>query len=184
MQYIDLPKLAHDLVYLRPLDRADAPAWYAYLTMPHVLEHTSWDLHSVDALMQKFDALESSDPASECRFAIALRSSGALVGTIGFHSISLLNKTAEIAYDLAPAVWGAGIAPSACEAVVAWGFRHLHAVRIQATALDSNTRTIRVLEKCSFQREGLLHNFRMVRGEPRNFWMYARLNPHIGDIAA
>jgi ribosomal-protein-alanine N-acetyltransferase len=175
MQHIDPPELSHDFVCLRPLSRADAPAWHAYLTMPHVLEHTSWQLRSIDDLLQKFDALESSDPASELRFAIALRSSGELVGTIGFHSLSLLNKTAEIAYDLAPGVWGMGIAPSACAAMVDWAFNHLDAVRIQATALDSNIRTVRVLEKCGFQREGLLRNFRMVRGQPRDFWVYARI---------
>lgn len=175
MQHINPPELQNDLVYLRQLNRADAPAWHAYLTMPHVLEHTSWQLRSIDDLLQKFDALESSDPASELRFAIVLRSSGELVGTIGFHSLSLLNKTAEIAYDLAPGVWGRGIAPSACVAMVDWAFNHLDAVRIQATALDTNARTMRVLEKCGFQREGLLRSFRMVRGQPRDFWVYARI---------
>ncbi|MEO6921075.1 MAG: GNAT family N-acetyltransferase [Collimonas sp.] len=179
MHHINPPDLAHELVYLRPLTRADAPAWYVYLTLPHVLEHTSWQLHSIDDLLQKFDALESADPASELRFAIVLRSSGALVGTIGFHSLSLLNLTAEIAYDLAPEVWGRGVAPSACMAMVDWAFARLGAVRVQATALDSNTRTVRVLEKSGFQREGLLRNFRMVRGESRNFWIYARIRPDI-----
>lgn len=178
MQHTNPPELQHQLVYLRPLSRADVPAWHAYLTMPHVLEHTSWQLRSIDDLLQKFDNLESVDPASELRFAIVLRSSGALVGTIGFHSLSLPNKSAEIAYDLAPGVWGEGIAPSACTAMVTWAFERLGVVRIQATALDTNTRTVRVLEKCGFQREGLLRNFRMVRGEPRDFWIYA----HIGGV--
>ncbi|MGB7193836.1 MAG: GNAT family N-acetyltransferase [Collimonas pratensis] len=177
MQHTNPPDLPHELVCLRPLSRADLPAWYAYLTMPYVLEHTSWQLRSIDELQQKFDGLESTDPASELRFAIVLRSSGELVGSIGFHSLSQPNKTAEIAYDLAPDVWGMEIAPSACAAMTDWAFDRLGAVRIQATALDSNTRTLRVLEKCGFQREGLLRNFRMVRGEPRNFWIYARLNP-------
>ncbi|AIY42423.1 GCN5-related N-acetyltransferase [Collimonas arenae] len=146
--------------------------------MPHVLEHTSWQLRSIDDLLQKFDAMESTNPASELRFAIVLRNTGALVGTIGFHSLSLMNRTAEIAYDLAPDVWGRGIAPSACMAMVDWAFARLGVVRVQATALDSNVRTVRVLEKCAFQREGLLHNFRMVRGESRNFWIYARINPN------
>lgn len=176
MHYIDLPDFVHELVALRPLSRADAAAWYAYLTMPRVLDHTSWDLRSMDDLMQKFDALESLDPASEIRLAIVRRDSGALVGTIGFHSISLPHKTVEIAYDLTPAVWGKGIAPAACNAVAEWGFSYLGAIRVQATVLDSNTRSVRVLEKCGFQCEGLLRSFRMVRGHPRNFWIYSRLD--------
>ncbi|SFC94577.1 GNAT family N-acetyltransferase [Collimonas sp. OK412] len=181
MHYIDLPDFVHELVALRPLSRADAAAWYAYLTMPRVLDHTSWDLRSMDDLMQKFDALESLDPASEIRLAIVRHDSGALVGTIGFHSISLLHKTVEIAYDLAPAVWGKDIAPAVCNAVAEWGFSYLGAVRIQATVLDSNTRSIRVLEKCGFQCEGLLRSFRMVRGHPRNFWIYSRLDLRVTE---
>lgn len=177
MHYIDLPDFVHELVVLRPLARADATAWYTYLTLPYVLDHTSWDLRSMDDLMQKFNALESLDPASEIRLAIVLRDSGALVGTVGFHSISLLHKTVEIAYDLAPSVWGKGIAPAACNALAEWGFSRLGVVRVQATVLDSNTRSTRVLEKCGFQCEGLLPNFRMVRGQPRHFRIYSRLKP-------
>lgn len=177
MRHIDLPGFAHELVYLRPLIRADAPSWYAYLAKPHVLEHTSWHLASMNELQLKFDTMESPDPVAEMRFAIILHDSDALVGTVGFHSMSPLNRTAEIAYDLAPDVWGRGIAAAACNAVVEWGFSHLGATRIQATALDTNTRSARVLEKCGFQCEGLLRSFRMVRGHPRDFWIYSRLNP-------
>ena len=63
-----------------------------------------------------------------------------------------------------------------CDAVIHWGFRQLGAVRIQATVLESNQRSIKVLEKSGFTCEGLLHSFRMVLGQPGNFWMYARLN--------
>ena len=62
MQYSDPPELTHHLVYLRRLSRADAAAWYGYLSMPHVVEHTSWDLGSIDALMLKFDGLDASTP--------------------------------------------------------------------------------------------------------------------------
>jgi hypothetical protein len=31
---------------LRHLERSDAPAWYACLADPVVIEHTSWDLRS------------------------------------------------------------------------------------------------------------------------------------------
>ena len=34
---------------------------------------------------------------------------------------------------------------------------------------------MRVLERCRFQREGLLRRYRLVRGAPGDFWIYARL---------
>jgi len=66
--------------------------------------------------------------------------------------------------------------PKMNHAMVEWCFSYLGAVRVQATVLDSNTRSARVLEKCGFQCEGLLRSFRMVRGHPRNFWIYSRLD--------
>ena len=53
--------------------------------------------------------------------------------------------------------------------------------RIQATVLDSNSPSIQLLERMGSRREGYLRAFRMVRGNPGNFWMYALLDPDIAD---
>ena len=87
------------------------------------------------------------------------------------------NPTPEIAYDLAPSHWRRGIASQACEAVTGWALQTLGLARVQATVLDTNTASAGVLERCRFQREGLLHHYRQVRGEPRHFWIYARIWP-------
>ena len=55
------------------------------------------------------------------------------------------------------------------------GLRDLGYARIQATVLDTNQASLRVLERCGFQREGLLHAYREVAGASRHFWIYAHL---------
>jgi ribosomal-protein-alanine N-acetyltransferase len=57
--------------------------------------------------------------------------------------------------------------------VVGWGFQRLGLLRIQATVLESNERSIRVLERCHFAREGYLRSYRQIRGRSGNFWLYA-----------
>jgi ribosomal-protein-alanine N-acetyltransferase len=47
--------------------------------------------------------------------------------------------------------------------------------RIQALALDTNLASMRVIEKCGFAREGKSRNLRLVRGQPRDFWVYSRI---------
>ena len=172
---VDLPGCAHPLVTLRHLLRGDAPAWYAYLADPAVVENTSWNLRSIDDLLPNFDGYAADDPASPIRLAVVLRDGGHLVGTIGFNAISPQHRTAEIAYDLAPAIWGRGVASAIVNAVAAWGFEQRGFIRIQATVLDSNQRSIRVLERCAFAREGYLRSYRQVRGRSGNFWLYARI---------
>lgn len=171
----DLPACTHPLVTLRNLERSDAPAWYAYLADPVVVEHTSWNLRGIADLQANFDDYASADPSSPIRLAVVLRDGGQLVGTIGFNAISPQHRTAEIAYDLAPAAWGQGVATAVVNTVVEWGFRRLGMLRIQATVLESNARSLRVLERCAFEREGYLRCYRQIRGRSGNFWLYARL---------
>ncbi|WP_423762197.1 GNAT family N-acetyltransferase [Burkholderia sp. NLJ2] len=160
---------------LRQLERADLGAWYAYLSNPDVVRHTSWNLRSRDDLLPLFDNIESAAPDSIRRLSIVDTASGALAGTIGLHTVSTANRSAEIAYDLAPSHWGHGIASALCEAVTAWAFADGGFMRIQGVVLTSNAGSARVLQKCGYRYEGLLRAYRMVRGTPGDFAMYARL---------
>lgn len=172
MQFTELPISTHPRVALRPLTREDLPVWYAYLSQPLVYEHTSWNLQSADDLLPYVGI----DPAAAAllRLAIALRSNDGLIGTAGFHTVSPLNRSAEITYDLSPGHWGQGIASTICHALVDWAFVHAGLLRVQATVLESNQRSAQLLERCGFEREGLLRSYRMVRGKPGNFWMFSR----------
>lgn len=76
---------------------------------------------------------------------------------------------------MAPAYWGRGLATRLCEDVTRWGFDALDFIRVQATVFVGNERSDRVLLKCGFRHEGLLRSFRLVRGTPGDFNLYARL---------
>ncbi|AMU08468.1 GNAT family N-acetyltransferase [Burkholderia cenocepacia] len=169
------PRAGFPGLSLRQLERADLDAWYAYLSNPDVFRHTSWNLRSPDDLLPLFDNIESTDPDSIRRLAIVDTASGALAGTVGLHTVSTVNRSAEIAYDLAPSHWGRGIASAVCEAVTAWALTHGGFMRMQAVVLTSNAGSARVLQKCGYRYEGLLRAYKMVRGTPGDFAMYARL---------
>ncbi|MEF9386996.1 GNAT family N-acetyltransferase [Ralstonia solanacearum species complex bacterium KE056] len=162
-------------ISLRQLERTDLDAWFAYLSNPDVIRHTSWNLRSEDDLLSMFDGFESLDAQSIRRLAIVEGTNGNLIGTIGFHTVSDVNRTAEIAYDLAPSHWGKGIATAVCAAVTQWAFIAYGFVRIQGTVLKSNLPSAQVLQKCGYRYEGLLRSYRMVRGTPGDFNCYARL---------
>ncbi|HEY9102157.1 GNAT family N-acetyltransferase [Chitinimonas sp.] len=161
---------------LRPLLRSDAAGWYDYLKLEAVTRDTSWSLSGVQDLAPLFDAFESDAPGSSLRFAIVDTASGRLAGSVGFHTVSPLNRTAEIAYDLAPDYWGRGLATAACKAVSAWGLAEQGYVRVQATCLDTNEPSRQVLLRSGYELEGRLRSLRLVRGEPRDFWVFSRLS--------
>ncbi len=178
------PRCALAGIALRPLRRTDLAEWYAYLSDPAVTEHTSWALDGPQALEALMDQCESTDPQSALRLAIVDECHTCLAGTIGLHTVSRNNRSAELAYDLAPGYWGRGIASAACAAVTAWSYAALGLQRVQATVLETNTRSERVLRKCGFAYEGLLRAYRLVRGVPGNFKMYARLAGDSGEPLA
>lgn len=175
MQITDPPACPLTGIALRQLTAADIAEWYAYLSIPQVFEHTSWNLdgpHALDLLVSQY---ESAGADSACRLAILDEHRGRLAGTIGLHAISTANRRAELAYDLAPEYWGRGIATASCRVVTTWAQMTLGLRRVQATVLESNARSERVLRKGGFTYEGMLHAYRMVRGVPGNFKMYARV---------
>jgi RimJ/RimL family protein N-acetyltransferase len=173
--YRAIPKSEHELVELRPIVQADLAHWYEYLSMPVVYEHTSWSLRSPSDLASYVEELAPATAESALRLAVVLRASGELIGTVGFHSVSSRDRRAELAYDLAPHMWGKGLATYLAMLLVAWAHEQASVGRVQATVLLSNERSARVLERCGFAFEGVLRSYRMVRGVPGNFGMYAHL---------
>ena len=171
----DLPELGFDGLRLRPLREADADDWHAYLRDEAVTRHTSWQLDGPDTLVRLIRGYGQPAASHSLRLAI-VTGGGALAGTIGLNEIAASARRAEIAYDVAPLYWRRGIATRACVTLTEWALRELGFARIQATVLDTNVASAGVLERCGFQREGLLRRYRLVRGEPRDFWMYARVN--------
>jgi len=161
---------------LRPLRLEDAPAWYAYLADPEVTRQTSYNVSSVNTV-ENFIATYLSDYSQRrsSRWALAETDSNQLVGTCGYYSWNPEHSIAELGYDLSREYWGKGLMTEAVRAVVRWGFNDVEINRIQATVMAGNAASIRLLEKCGFQSEGLLREYKICRGEPRDFWMFAQL---------
>lgn len=181
MRPATLPALPASPLRLRALELADAPAWLAFAAEPAVQRYTSMEVRGIDDLLPVIQRGLAPEPGSPIHFAIEHRAQGVLVGVAGFHTISPLNRTAEITYSLAPALWGQGHASAVCAALSRWGFEDQGWLRIQATVLEPNIGSLKVLQHCGYRFEGRLRNFRLVRGEPREYLLYS-LVP--GDLAA
>ncbi|MGW6056686.1 GNAT family N-acetyltransferase [Streptomyces sp. NPDC055189] len=62
------------------------------------------------------------------------------------------DDVATIAYSVFPAHRGRGIAPRAVQLVVRWAFSNLGLTRVLLEAAAENAASVRVAEKCQFQR--------------------------------
>ena len=57
-------------ILLRQLEPIDMAAWHAYLSLPEVYEHTSWNLHAAAVPAPQFEGFASAAPDSIRRMAI------------------------------------------------------------------------------------------------------------------
>lgn len=165
----------NDSFQLRAIRREDANVWYDYLRLPEVYGPTAWNLKGVEDLYPLMKNYESSDEAASVHFAIVRSASDALVGSVGFHALSLVNRSAELSYDLSPAVQRQGLATLAARRAIEWMVTCRGFNRIQALAIVDNRRSTRVMERCGMRHEGVMRQFRNVRGDLRDYHLYAVL---------
>jgi ribosomal-protein-alanine N-acetyltransferase len=108
-------------------------------------------------------------------WAIALKDTNQMIGTAGFNMISFVNSRAEISYDLSPEYWGRGVMLKSIKAILRFADLSLGIIRVQATVITDNDRSIKVLERCGFIKEGLLQKYEVVEGEHKDYYMYGRV---------
>lgn len=160
---------------VRPVRLEDAASWASYVCLPEVKEHTSSTATTVEDVEAEIQRTLAGEPTTPIRFVIQRQESDSILATVGFHTISAAFGTAEITYDVTPSQWGKGIAKAACRAATLWGFEAKAWHRVQATTVLPNVRSQHVLEQCGFRREGLVRNFRLVRGLPTDYWLYSAI---------
>jgi [ribosomal protein S5]-alanine N-acetyltransferase len=80
-----------------------------------------------------------------------------LIGSAGFYRWTRdAVPRAELGYDLAPSAWGRGLMSETLGVVLRYGRDRMGIVRVEATVLTGNARSIRILERLGFAREGVL----------------------------
>lgn len=87
-------------------------------------------------------------------WAVTRTDDDVVLGLFGLHHWSRYHRRAEVGYDLARACWGKGIASEALRAIIHFGFERMNLNRIFASTIADNHRSIRLLERVGFQREG------------------------------
>jgi RimJ/RimL family protein N-acetyltransferase len=105
--------------------------------------------------------------------AIADSSDDRFLGAIGLGLIE--DYRASIGYWVAPAERGHGVATDAVRLLGRWALLRLSLPRLELYHFVGNDASGRVAVKVSFQREGILRAYVVVRGEPRDCVMYSLL---------
>lgn len=169
---ITTPRLV--LRYLQP---ADLDAFLAYRSDPMVSRYQSWSDFTRQEAMDFIEDMGRSRPGTPgtwFQFAVARREDDHLIGDTALFT-TIDGRQGEIGFTLARESWGQGYGFEATAAMLSFAFSVARLHRITGTADVANKRSIALLERLGFRREGHHIQSYFDAGEWRDEVMYALL---------
>lgn len=97
------------------------------------------------------------------RWGIVRKDDNTFVGSAGLHNWNREDHYAEIGCDIAHPHWGNGYGQEAMRGIIDFGWEHMKLNRIEADVVQGNQRSLHVLEKLGFRKEGVLRQ-RLLKG--------------------
>lgn len=116
-------------------------------------------------------------------FFIFEKRSGKLVGGITLGNIRYgVSQSGHIGYWVGARYAGQGFMTEAVTLLCRYAFNTLKLHRVEAACIPENNRSIRVLEKAGFQREGLLRSYLKINGFWQDHYLYGRICDDRNDV--
>ena len=177
-----LPTIEADRVRLRWLEDADVPRLYSIFSRPEVMRFCSCPPFDDVARARKLldEIHECFAKRSLFQWGVELRdeqdpSENVVIGTCTLAYIDLSNGRAELGYALHSDHWGRGLMREAVTALIDFAFARLGLRRLEADVDPRHARSIGLLEKLGFVREGFLRERWNVNGEIQDALFYGLL---------
>lgn len=150
------PTLQTDRLVLRPMTLSDGPDVQRLAGDPAIADTTLRIPHPYEDGMAEAWIATQPEAFAEGRsvvFAITLRETGELIGSIGLE-LNPDHECGEMGYWIGRAFWSRGYATEAGRAVLCYGFATLGLNRIEAHHFCRNPASGRVLRKLGMAHEG------------------------------
>lgn len=149
--------LESERLTLRHFRDHDVPVFFAYRNDPEVARWQSWEGITREAAEEFARAFSTGGPAPAgewFQIAVALRSTGALVGDCALKLLPNEPAAAEIGFTIAREHQGKGYGFEAVSRLVGHLFEGLGLVRVVAETDAENSRSWHLLERLGMRREG------------------------------
>lgn len=162
------PVLETERLVLREITLEDASFWLRNFSDPEVVELTAFeppvDLDAAKDEITQY-AIRLFEQGAGFRWGITVRPSRELIGTLGYHGwVREGGSRARVGYELMREYRRRGIMTEAMRAILAYGFGSMKLNRVEVLTDPTNVRSIRLLERLGFHREGVLRENTCFRG--------------------
>ena len=156
---MEFPALTTVRLVLRELLRGDATDVLVFRGDPEVQKYDDPRIHTLQEATDFIEEIRQACANQEQQmWAVTFKGNDTVIGLVSLqqpdHRSDRYHRRAEVGYSLARASWGQGIGFEAVRAVVTYGFAHLKLNRIYAGTIADNHKSVRLLERLGFVREG------------------------------
>lgn len=170
---METPRLETERLVLRPITVEDMGFVYELFSRPETNRYSGHESpRSLEEAGDMYDKYMKPGSPSRFRLAVELKETGEPVGTLGLYSYSERDGRAELGYDLLVNHWGRGIMTEAVREVLRYGFEALSLNRVEAIMDPLNTRSVRLVERLGFKREGRLRERYLYKERRRDELVY------------
>ena len=174
---LHLPALRAPRLTLRTLIEADVAEVLAVFSDPLVLRY--WDgplITTQQDAMQYIERIHYGFRRRELmQWGIADAATDAVIGTCTLTHLSTTHERAEVGFAIRQTRWGQGLGSEAVTTAIDFAFQELGLHRIEADVDPRNERSLRLLDRLGFQREGHLRERYYMNGERQDAVMMAVL---------
>jgi ribosomal-protein-alanine N-acetyltransferase len=163
--FVSPPEIVTERLELRALRTDDAQAIYDYASKEIVTKYVLFPTHQSIADTEQFISRAMNESPTEFGivWAIVLKDSGKLIGTIGLHHADLVANKVEVGYAMHEDYWGKGYTTEAVLAVIDEVFRTTEINRIEAHYVAEHSASGRVMEKAGMQYEGTFRDAKRMK---------------------
>jgi len=175
----EFAELAGARVTLRRFHRNDVATFVAYRSDEQVARYQSWDApyprEEADRFVQEIAGEHPDTPGEWFQFAVALRSTGQLIGDCAAMPHADDPRQCDIGFTLAPEHQGHGYATEAVSLLLTYLFTNRGKHRISAYCDPRNAASVALLERLGMRREGHLRQSTWAKGEWTDDLVYGLL---------
>jgi ribosomal-protein-alanine N-acetyltransferase len=170
-EFNSFPRLETARLVLRELTSDDVGFYFQHFNIQEIVKGCCFPgPGSLDAARKELElyCISPFKTSRGIRWGIVMKGKSDLIGTCGLYDWNKASRRAEIGYDLNPACWGQGIMTEALRAILAYGFQQMNLNRVQAIIDSENPRSIRLVERLGFRKEGVLRERSYFEGRFRD----------------
>ena len=179
MKDLSFSTLASQRITIRRFHADDAAAFAAYRSDPDVARYQAWEVpYPLEKARRFIESLEGAAPGATgtwFQFAVALTSTGLLIGDCGLCPTRRDPSRAELGFTFARAYQGKGYASEAVRCLLEYAFTSLALQRVFAISQTQNDAARRLLERLGFRGHGHFVEDATVKGDTDGELIFERL---------